>query len=397
MNLLMNLKVQQIAVTGDVDRKSKLAKMRASVKNNYDFTIDNEESLVRYSADKPGAILPQIYLDKIRADFEGDIDSGRLNILLKLSETSLMLVDCAHWEVFALDTVMIDKLSSSLRRKTPVFVTNDIQLPSELDVQVVQIPLIDSAEISKSPYQLKDKYNKKLIKQAKVTGGLFIAMLLGVWLFRGDNEEQITVEPKQKVVVVKKHRKDNFYEYRKAIVDRVLYEDMFPALVTATLMASKVPNNWAIEEVLYQNNNVFAQIKHNQGETTQLKYFRDSIPNGRYIVIDGQKATFQYPIIQPSWFRWTKNKSDFVKTRDQFMDLMITLGGKMRSKDPVYNPNYTTQLVSFYFEDVSLGYLEVFNYIFKDKPAFIESITIKPNRNDKTMASIEISATIIGV
>lgn len=393
----MDIKVQHIAVTNEADRKSKLSKMRASIKNNYDYAIDYESSIVRYSANKPGSILPQIYLDKIKEQYEDDVDSGKLNILLRLSDASLMIVYCAHWEVYALDTVFVDKLEVALKRNIPVFYTDDIELPKGIKSRSFKLPLISQSEINKSPYQLKDKYNKKLVKQVKVVGAVMASLLIGFILFSGDDNDSMEAKPEIKVVQIKKQRKDNYYEYKKTVVGRVLYEDIFPSLVTASLMASTIPENWAIEEVFYDNHNVHAQIKHNHGETTQLKYFRDSIPHGRYIMIDGQKAMFQYPIIQPSWFKWTTHKSGFVKTRDQYMDLMITLGGKMRSNEPVYGKEHTTQLISFYFEEVSLAYLEVFNYIFGNKPIFIESVTIKPIRNNKTMASIELEATIIGI
>lgn len=393
----MDIKVQHIAVANEADRKSKLAKMRASIKNNYDYAIDYEASIVRYSANKPGAILPQIYLETIKEQYEDDVDSGKLNILLRLSDTSLMIIYCTNWEVYALDTVFIDKLESSLKSKIPVFYTDDIELPKGIKNRLFKLPLINQSEVNKSPYQLKDKYNKKLVKQLKVAGTVTATILLGFVLFSGDDNDSMEVKPEKKVVQIKKQRKDVYYEYKKSLVGKVLYSDIFPSLVTASLMASTIPENWAIEEVFYDNHNVHAQIKHNHGETTQLKYYRDSIQNGRYITIDGQKAMFQYPIIQPSWFKWTKHKSDFVKTRDQLMDLMINLGGKMGSREAVYNQDYTTQAVSFYFDEVSLAYLEVFNYIFQDKPIFIDSVTIKPIRNNKTMASIEIQATIIGI
>ncbi|QFT13394.1 hypothetical protein [Vibrio sp. THAF190c] len=393
----MNLKVQQIAVSGEEDRKAKLAKMRSSVKNNYDLAIDYEESIVRYSADKPGPILPQIYLDKIKSEYESYSESGKLIILLKQTDTSLMLVSCAQWEVFALDTVLVDKLESAIRKRVPVFVTEDIELSNDLKIDPIVIPLIEDRELKNSPHQLKDKYNKTLVKRLKTAGGIAItSLVLALWMFSGEEEEAV-VEPVEKIIQVKKHRKDNFYEYRKTMVNRVLYEDIFEAVVTATLLASKIPENWEIDEVFFDTGNVYAQIKHLQGETTQLKYFRDSIQNGRFITINGQKAVFQYPIIQPSWFKWTKHKSNFVDTRDQFMDLMISLGGKMRSNEPVYNLDHTTQLVSFYFEGVSVAYLEVFNYIFENKPIFVEKLNIKPLENNKTIINIELTATIIGV
>lgn len=392
----MKLTVQQIAVNNETDRKSKLAKMRLAVKNIYDFHIDGAESLVRFSSDTPGPILPQIYLEKIKEQFEDEIGNSKFNILLSQSNSTLLLIECSNWEVYSLKVVLADTVHKALKPRLVTFL-DDKSVLNKYKGVIRELPKLTSSEINQSPYQFKDKFNKKLVKNVKIGSFTVIGLLICYFFIFGGSGEEKVIEPTKKVVEVKKIRKDNFYEYKKAVIGRVVYTDVYPAMITAVLMASKVPENWSIEEVSYEHNSVYSTIKHYNGETSQLKYFRDSLENGRFITVDGQSSIFQYPIMEPSWFPWTKHKSNFVDTRDQYMDLMITLGGKMRSNVPVHHAQHSDQLITFYFDEVSIIYLELFNYIFENKPIFIENISVKPLRSDKTKATIEITTTVLGV
>lgn len=392
----MKLTVQQIAVNNETERKSKLAKMRLAIKNPYDFLIDTEESLVRFSSDEPGPIIPQIYLEKIKEKYEDEIGNSKFNILLPQSTTTLLLIECAHWQVYSLKVVLTDTVQKSIKPRVTIFAGENVDL-NKFNGVVRELPKLTNNDINNSPYQFRDKFNKKLVKSVKMGGATIVGLLVSYFVVFGGNDEIKEDEPKQKVVEVKKIRKDNYYDYKKSVVDRVVYTDVYPALITAVLMASKVPENWSIEEIHYEHKSVYSTIKHYNGETSQLKYFRDSLENGRFITVDGQNSVFQYPILDPSWFQWTNHKSNFVDTRDQYMDLMITLGGKMRSNAPVHHAQHSDQLITFHFEDVSIVYLEIFNYIFNNKPIFIEKISVKPKKSDKTKATIEITTTVLGV
>jgi hypothetical protein len=394
----MNLTVQQIQIVSEEDGKSKLIKMRSAVKTAYDYVLFNEESLVRFSSDKAGPILPLVYLDILKEKFEDELPEGKFRFLYKLTSSSLQMVHVVNWEVINLSIILDDGLDSVLKRKGRVFATDDIKFP-EFSSKATLIESLSQSEIEESPHQFKDKLDKKLAKRLKagVLLGLLIAAA-GYLTFSGDEKTEL-VEPKQKVVTVKKIRKDPFYEYKKSVEGSVLYGDIYDSLITAVLLTTKIPDGWTIDEVIYNQNIVQAQIKHEGGETTQLKYFRDSLQNnnGRFITIDGQSAVFHYPILEPDWFTWVDNKAPFIKTRDQLMDLLITLGGKMRSMQPSYHRNYTDQRLTFYFDEAPIIYLELFNYVFKDKPVFIDSVSVKPLKGDKTKANMEVTLWVKGV
>lgn len=394
----MDIKVQHITNVNESDRRQKLLKLRAHAKSKYDYVMYHDENIVRYSSETPGAVLPQIYLDHIRGDEIGEsIPGGGFKLLLRIDRESLMLIQFTNWEAILIDRVLEDTLEKALSGRLPIYATNDIEFPEELKGKARLINALNQSQINDSQHFFKDKFDKNLLKKVKI-GAAFFAAAATVFLMAIPNSENSEPVVEEKPVqIIKKVRKDNFYKYKQEIQGNALYKDIYPALMTAALTSGKLPNGWVIEEVDYIDGGVKAEILHNgKGETTTLKYFRDTLPSGRFIKVDGQSASFNYPILNPSWFDWVNNRSDFTDTRDQFMDLMVNIGGQMRSNEVIENKYYQSQSMTFNFESVPIIYLELFNYIFQDKPIFIKEIKIKPELNKSFTAGMQITVVIIG-
>ncbi|WP_428775947.1 hypothetical protein [Vibrio sp.] len=392
----MEIQVQSVQL-GQRTEKEVLTLMRAAVKARYEYVLTLHETLIRFSSQIEGIVKQQVVLEKILAEYQGELESSNWFILLEHHSDTCEIISIKQGIIRSIDVVLHENLSKENLTGKAVFAA-DTLVDLIADWEPQPIPAIDDAEFAHSKHRLTEKYDPKL--KQKLQGAVLMSLVgvLGWMLYPESEPEHVVVqEVKPKVVQERKIRMDRYYDYKAALVNRIEYSEVYPAIMAATLMSAKLPQGWEIEKVTASNDAVQAEILNNGGRTKTLKQFREFDSYREFLNIEGQFGLFSFPVTPSQWFKWTAQTLDFTNVRDDFMDEMLILGGRVKSNQPEYHEMFTTQQLNASFESVSMVYLDLLNQSFSNKPIFIDSMVVKPLPIIAPQnVSIELTVTVVG-
>ncbi|EKO3611921.1 hypothetical protein M3914_003120 [Vibrio metschnikovii] len=394
----MNIKVQSI-VLKDKSESQVLSLMRKSIPAEFEYILHGEGSITRFSSETTGAIKPLVALDKLKEIDENLIDEDRDHLLiLEESESLILCVTIRGSKITTVRPVLKEAYDLDAYSKMVIYCEEGLESIADNKCKF-SIPKLTDKDLNATPHQFKNKEKIKIPSIA--VGGAFILLIALIYALYPKSQPDI-MEEKEKIVPVKQVKTvamDRFHEYKTMLEGEVMYEEMSNALIAATLLSTKLPTGWVIEEVIGNKNGVTAKIINRNGRVQPLKHLRGVSGYTEYIDIDGQHAEFSYPIEPQNWYAWTQNITSFEAVRDDFLDEMILMDGNIRSDMPVHQRNFTYQQVGVTFEHASLAYLDLLNTILSKKPIFITDLKItlrSHSTNASENGAISFNAFIIG-
>lgn len=400
----MEIQVQSITLREGLTEKGVIAKMRDALPASYDYVLKSEATITRFSSDELGPIKALVAFDKIKQEKIGstensegiEIDADSYIAVLDHTTDLCALVKVKDGLIRGVEYVLKEtcKLTNT-RRNTLIIVESCIANKIEA-ITPLYLPSITNDELKQTTHRFSER------KQVNFKPVLAVLLVIGIGVAATSQlfDDDIPAETPQVEIVVpveKKVRMDQWYEYKQELVNRAEYSELAPALIAVALMNDKLPEGWYIEDIIANNTGVSAEIRNNGGRTLTLKHFRATSGYGQFIDIDGQVGRFYYPVEPRSWFRWTNYSDNFENVRDDFMDQMILLGGKLSSREPVYKQLHTYQDWYVEFESTSVAFLDIFSTLLGNRPVFISEIKVKPVKsNTDVTAHITMQARIIG-
>ncbi|ENM5835019.1 hypothetical protein NTH44_003110 [Vibrio metoecus] len=395
----MNIKVQSITLNETRTEKSVLAAMRKAMPSEFEYLVRNNSQLTRFSSDSAGPIKPMVAFDKLIQQ-NVEVNDSELILILSYSSDLCMLVTIRKGQVTAIEIILKDAIDLEIYSKLKVIVEDGLQHLAE-NRSLTILDTITQYDLERSDHQfLKQRPVSQLSKKAYFGAALILISIVSIVFFSSSDDELNDLEEKPKVIEVKTVRTvkmDTYHSYKSFLDGKVQYPEISKALMVATLLRFKLPDGWEIEEIKADNKIVSANIININGRTSTLKYLRDNSGYAQFIDIDGQSANFSYPVVPNSWWDWTGKTDSFQNVRDDFMDQMILLGGTLRSIEPIYNNNHTTQEWEVNFEEVSIAYLDLLNSLLEKKPIFINKFEVRPMASQEAeRINIKFTASIVG-
>lgn len=400
----MEIQVQSITLREGLTEKGVVAKMRDALPTSYDYIQKSESTITRFSSDELGPIKVLVAYDKIKQEKIGSTENtdgievlaDSCIIALDYTTDLCTLVKVKDGLIRSVEYVLKETCKlTSFKRNTLIIVEDCIANNIEA-VNPVYLPAITNDELKETIHQFTDTKNLNFKPILLLLLAIGLGSVATLQLFSG-NETVQTVEVETVEPVEKKVRMDQWYGYKKELVNRAEYSELVTPLIAVALMNEKLPDGWYIEDIVANNTGVSAEIRNNGGRTLPLKHFRATSGYSQFIDIDGQVGRFYYPLQPRSWFRWTKYSDNFESVRDDFMDQMIFLGGKLSSRQPVYHQLHTYQDWFVEFESTSVAFLDIFSTALNNRPIFISEIKLKPVKSTNDVAThITMQARIIG-
>lgn len=389
----MEIKVQSIAIDNKSE-KQVLLQMRKAINFQFEYILKHENVITRFSSEIKGAITPLVALDKIKAANLLPETYSNYHLILDLSETSVYVVKIKNGLIKNIRIHIKDSYTTEHLKGERIVVDEAL---ADTFPNATVFPTLTKQDIEQSPHVFVDK-NVALSKLRKPLAtalvGIICAFMVGNWFLTEEAPQKVTETPKK---VVKRLRIDPYYEYKSNIKNRYVYEEISDALIAATIMNQKLPTGWIIEEIIADKNGVSAPFVNDGGRTGVLKYFREQSSYKEHITIDGKTAQFKFKPNAEQWFSWTQKTEEFEPIRDDFMDHMLLLGAKLRSKQKQKQSNFQFQTWEVTFEQAPIAYLDMFNTLMGEAPIFIDQVRVRPNFvKSERRANINFEVTIIG-
>ncbi|MDF9399141.1 hypothetical protein [Vibrio sp. 1180_3] len=388
---MLSITVQVASLTSRSE-KDNLQLMRHANAAKYDYVLIKNERLTRFSSNETGVITAQVYADKIEEAHANSITGGNYYLLLRENHKTFTLMTVKGWLITRIDVLLEEQVSELEFNNKPIFTTEGSLFEARSGITHYQINELTTPELQETPHRLTDLESIQRKKTLAIGGGA-IALVFLLWLLWPEQSSAPPPPPQKKIITIKM---DKYHEYKQNISHAVEYHNIHQSLIAMTLAAFKLPIGWSIDAITLTNGQLVAEIENSNGQTQALKQFRKEDANGEFITIDGQQASFIFPIQTNDWFRWTKDIGDFVQERDSFMDEMIVMGAKVKSNKAFIAPLYTKQKMNITLEDVSLAYLDIFAHTMYDRPIFIDELTIRPLDSSLGKINIDITVTIVG-
>ncbi|MGR5296804.1 hypothetical protein ACPV5U_24320 [Vibrio mediterranei] len=387
---MLDLKVQNVIIEGR-NEKHALKKMRAANPSKFDYHFTHKDRLVRYSANSLGVVTPQIFAELIEKEYSDKWEDGNYRILLSTgSPDTLQIVTVKNFYVVSVKITLADDLPKIIRETERVFTDDTVISWSEARL----LPEITAHTLKDTKHRLAD--TKKVKDKQKAFGAFVfvVVVLLGILIMPSSEPEPIEQEPLAKVK--RKVRVDRYIHYKHALANKVTFDEVHESVMAMSLIPFKLPEGWGIDRIDLQNRTLIADIINNNGSTKKLKYFRQQDINRDYMVIDGQYATVQFPIMSNEWYQWTKKIGPFETVRDDFMDQMIVMGGTVQSNTKTVNEHFMMQDMKVQFTTVPVALFDLIGFATRDRPIFVEKLEVFPSQQELGLVSINLEVAIVG-
>ncbi len=386
---MLDLKVQNVNIEGRNDKHA-LKKMRVANPAKYDYHFTYKDRLVRYSSNSLGIVFPQLYAEAIEKEFVGKWEDGNYRILLPTgSPETLQIVTVKNFYVVGVKITLADELTRVIRETERVFAEETVLAWGKER----PLPELTEQALKETKHRLADS---KKVKDKKKAFAAFVAVIGLLGLVMMPPSEPEPVEPRPIVQEKRKIRVDRYIHYKHALANKVTFGELHESVMAMSLIPFKLPEGWGIDKIELRNRTLAAVIQNNNGSTKKLKYFRQQDVNRDYMVIDGQYAEVQFPILSNEWFQWTTKIGPFETVRDDFMDQMIVMGGKVQSNEKSVHEHFMTQDMKVQFTGVPVALFDLIAHGTRDKPIFIEKLEVFPSRSELGLVSINLEVAIVG-
>lgn len=393
----MKLKIQSIKLENRRE-KDVLALMRKAISDSpYEYHIDQNGFMVRFTADQEGPILPLLHYEALQKESSEQLAEGDFALVYVVSESACQVIQVRNWVFRSSQIFLRESLSEQTLKKTRILFVDSELKANFPNLDPHDLPSLDENILENTDhfFGVKNTGLKAINKKYVALASVMVLATAGLLWTGGDEVDSSKAKPVE-VPQTKFVRVDNFHEYKKELVGAVNYSQLAQPLMAATLMANKLPKGWEIDTITATQVGVEAHFVNHGGRTKDLKYFQENSGYQEFFDVEGQLARFFVPVVEPQWFDWTKKIASFTTVRDDVMDMFITLGAKINSNAEEKHKYYTKQEMGMHLEEVPIAYLDIVQTFLNENPIFIESITVKPFTQAPRRVSVDFKVSIIG-
>lgn len=410
---MKNIKVaiQSVRLNGKKERDV-IKKMRLSQgEMPYEYIIEQNDYIVRFTSEQEGVLLPLLHFEAIEQQLIEQNDKfykekKSFALVYLIGEETCQLIKVADGAVRSSKVYLRESFPlAAVKKDRLLFV--DKELLDDFKVCEPKVfPEIDEHDLAETEHYLGEKEHASLWsgKNLKIAGAAVLSLLLiGYLMLPNEAPKQVEIKAEEKPKIVRNIQVDEYYAYKRTLVGKATYEDLVKPMMAAALMAYKLPSGWTIEDINVTERGVEAPIHNYGGKTQAMKYFRENSGYSSFITVEGSYSNFLVQITPVAWFEWTKKISkSYEETRDEVMDLAITLGAKVEAPREKKTDYFTSQQMELTFDRMPISYLDTLRTYLDGKPVFIDSATITPLSPNYTgdgstnLIKTTINLTIIG-
>ena len=386
-----SINYQVISFTKGTERAD-IKKMRESSKREFDLIVKRDDSIIRYSSNLVQDCHYEIQFQFVKRQAEIEVDNRNFSVIY-LDESNCLKICLYKGNVLNRQEEYSDEMFEYIKQ-FPIFYEEGVMIDlTDCESLLIDRSILVDDKGNPLEFSLTNLAHLLKKKQRQIGGFLSIFLLLFCGFYLKDlffnqikNFEKIEREVFVEV--------DSYKEYRDAVSRVYTLDQLIEPIQSAYITLMKLPFGWKFESIDFQNGVVTTEILHSGGSLSLLNEYLKQDHNGKFVNRDGIQSVLEFEVKSVGSL-WKEQGSNFIETRDGFLDFMIKFNGVISSNKSNSNGNFKVQNVGVELKEIDLTALTLIQKEVSNKPIFINHLSVIPTEK-VGVVNVVINANIIG-